>query len=307
MKLKYSLLNISLCLFSLLSFCQNFEGIKRINGADLYIKAIGKGSPIIIIHGGPGLNYTYFLPQLTDLSKKHRLIFFDQRASGKSSADFDSSQISLNMMVDDIDAIRRNFGNKKISVLGHSWGGLLAMKYAIKYPQYLKTLILVSTVSPKAKEFETETNAVIKSRLTPGDSILRSEILKSESFKQGKGSAYQAILKLSFKPSFYEKRFLDSLNLKIDDNYSTKRKTLLMLSKDLNNYDFYESISTIKKPVLIIHGDFDAIPLALPQKIQTSIPTSRLVVIQNAGHFPFIEKQKEFSHIVLDFLKHYNK
>src|SRR5688572_792263 len=79
---------------------QDTEGLLPINGTELQVKTIGSGSPIIVVHGGPGLNYSYFLPQLADLSKKHRLIFFDQRASGKSSADLDSAQMTLEMMVD---------------------------------------------------------------------------------------------------------------------------------------------------------------------------------------------------------------
>ena len=282
---------------------QDFEGQKRINGTDLQVKIIGKGSPVIVLHGGPGLNYSYLIPQLMDLSRKHKLIFFDQRASGRSSAKLDSSQMSLDVMVDDIDAIRTELGYKEVTVLGHSWGGLLAMKYAIKYPQHLERLILVSTVSPLAREFEAETVAVVKARTTKEDSILRSVTLNSDAFKAGKGSAYQTILKLSFRPSFYDKKFLDSLNLVIDDDFALKRNSLFMLAKDLDAYDLYKDIKSIRKPVLIIHGDHDAVPVDLSKKIQGAIPNSRLVVIKNAGHFPFVEQRPVFARTILDFMR----
>jgi proline iminopeptidase len=282
---------------------QDTEGLLPINGTELQVKTVGSGTPIIVIHGGPGLNYSYFLPQLANLSKKHRLIFFDQRASGRSSADLDSTQMTLEMMVDDIDYIRRHFGYDKVTVLGHSWGGLLAMKYAIRHPAHLQSLILVSTVSPMAGEFVPESAKAARSRTTKADSAARAAILRSDEFKTGTGAAFAKFLKLTFKSAFHDPAFVDSLNLELDDDFNIKRKKLNYLSKEVSSYDLYPDIAKIKAPVLIIHGAADTTPETLSVKIQKAIPKSKRVTIQKAGHFPFVERRSEFSDVVLKFVR----
>jgi proline iminopeptidase len=296
---------IAILLLSLPPFqacTQDLEGLLHINGTDLQVKTIGEGPAIIVLHGGPGLNYSYFLPQITDLARSHKVILFDQRACGKSSANLDSTQMTLEAMVDDIDHIRKHFGYDKVSVLGHSWGGLLAMKYAIKYPSHLQRLVLVSTVSPQAGEFAAETNKAIMSRMTKADSVARNAVMQSEAFKAGRGEAYENLFKLSFKATFHNPALIDSMNLHIDDDFAIKRTKLFLLAKDLGAVDLYPELHNIKAPVLIIHGDGDSTPKALPLKIQSSIPGSQLITIRDAGHFPFVEKRAEFGRAVLGFL-----
>jgi len=292
-----------LFLVSLTTYAQDFEGRLRINSTEIYVKSLGKGSPIIVLHGGPGLNHTYFLPQLADLAKSHRLIFFDQRASGKSSADLDSTQMTLDAMVDDIDAIRKHFKYEKVNLFAHSFGGLLAMKYAIKYPSHVRRVILVSSIAPAAGEFGTETQRAARSKTTKADSIAGVAIRQSDAFKAGSGTAIAQLLKLTFKPSFHDAAYVDSLTLHIDDDFMIKRKTMFLLVKELNSYNIYSELSSIKAPVLIIHGASDTTPEALPVKIQQAIPGSNQVTMKRAGHWAFVESRKEFNELVIGFLR----
>lgn len=274
-----------------------------INGTEVFVKTIGKGSPIIVIHGGPGLNHTYLLPHLSSLAQKHQLIFYDQRACGQTSGDVDSTQMSLDLFVKDIDEIRKQLNLEKVTILAHSWGGLLGMRYASEYPQYIESLILVNTVSPLVKEYEEETNRIINKRYTKKDSTLRANILRSPEFKSGNLNAYSQIFRLSFKQSFYDTAYVNKMNLILSDDFVEKRKKIFLLAKDLNSYNFYPSLKSIKCPTLIIYGAYDAVPLALSQKIQKNIKGSKLVTIEKAGHFPFIEQQPEFTKIVNNFLR----
>lgn len=91
----------------------SFTGFKTINNTQLYCKVIGEGEPILIVHGGPGLNHEYFLPFLEHLSKKYKLIFYDQRSSGRSPIPADSNEITFTKFVDDIEGIRKEFGIEK--------------------------------------------------------------------------------------------------------------------------------------------------------------------------------------------------
>lgn len=290
-------------LFTLnVSNAQFRDTLLAVNGTKLYVKEIGNGSPIIVVHGGPGLNHSYFLPHLNSLAKKYRVIFYDQRACGNSSGDLDSTQMNLDLFVEDIEAIRESLNLGKISILAHSWGGLVAMKYAVKYSKNISSLILSNSVSPKFGEFEKETNQRLKLRISKEDSLLRSDILKSADFKSGDLNYYTKLFKLSFKPSFYYRSSLNKMQLILPPDFLSKRKVLFYMSKDLSGYDFYPDLKNITCKTLIIHGAYDGMPLELSKKIQGSIANSKLVVIKNAGHFPFIDRQKKYNYIVNHFI-----
>lgn len=300
--MKYILIFIS-AIAANVSIAQYKDTLLSVNGTNLYIKEIGTGSPIIVVHGGPGLNHSYFLPHLNSLAKKHRLIFYDQRACGNSSGNLDSTQMNLHLFVEDIEAIRNNLNLDKISILAHSWGGLVAMKYAVKYSKNINSLILSNSVSPKFGEFEKETNQRLKVRIPKEDSILRSEILKSAEFKSGNLEAYTRLFKLSFKPSFYNSTSHEKMQLILPSDFLSKRKVLFYMSKELSAYDFYEDLKNISCSTLVIHGDYDGMPLELSEKIQKNITNSKLVIIKNAGHFPFIDKTKHYIDAITKFLK----
>ena len=146
----FALFSLSLVL-AFTSGCENRntvyfeEGTKKVNGAELYYKIMGSGEPIVILHGGPGLEHTYFLPQMGELAKNYKLIFYDQRTSGGSISSTDSSSITLGNFVEDLEGIRKAFDLDKMNLLGHSWGGMLAMFYATKYPENLNSLMLISS------------------------------------------------------------------------------------------------------------------------------------------------------------------
>jgi proline iminopeptidase len=281
---------------------QGIERLLNINNTELNVRIVGEGSPILIVHGGPGLNHTYFLPHLNKLASSHKLIFIDQRACGKSSGTIDSTQMSIDWLVSDMEAVRKELKLGKISVLAHSWGGLLGVLYAARYPENLHALIVVSTVSMKAGEFDQQTNATVSGRYSKADSTLRAQTLNSDAFKAGDIDAFSLLFQLSFKQSFYDQRYIDSLHLELPSDFIEKRKVIFFMAKELFAYEFYPLLKNIRCPTLLVHGDYDAIPLQIPQKILTEIPNSKLVVIKEAGHFPFIEKNKEFIGQINQFL-----
>jgi proline iminopeptidase len=120
-------------------------GFVDAHGVLIYYVEFGKGPPLVVLHGGPGADHTYFLPWLLPLARTHRLIFIDERGSGRSERLQDTSKYTVEGMVEDIEAVRVALGLGKISLLGHSCGGVLAEAYALKYQQHLSHLILNST------------------------------------------------------------------------------------------------------------------------------------------------------------------
>ena len=104
------------------------EGHVSVKGGRLYVREIGSGPPVVVLHGGPDFNHNYLLPELDELASAFRLIYYDQRGRGRSSADVSADEITIESEVDDLDRLREHFGLGELSLLGHSWGSVLAMR-----------------------------------------------------------------------------------------------------------------------------------------------------------------------------------
>lgn len=123
------------------------EGFVDANGVMIYYKIIGRGAPLLVVHGGPGASHDYLLPYLLPLARTNKVIFIDERASGRSEKLEDASQYTVENMVEDVEAVRQALNLGKMNLLGHSYGGVLAQAYALKYQKNLSHLILGSTFS----------------------------------------------------------------------------------------------------------------------------------------------------------------
>ena len=115
------------------------------HGVLIYYKIVGHGAPLMIVHGGPGASHDYFLPYLMTLARTNKIIFIDERGSGRSERLEDATQYTVENMVEDVEAVRQALNLGKISLMGHSYGGVLAQAYAFKYQKNLTHLILGST------------------------------------------------------------------------------------------------------------------------------------------------------------------
>lgn len=124
------------------------SGYVAVDQGKLFYQSVGAGStPIIVLHGGPGmLDSSSLMPQMLELAKNQQVIFYDQLGSGKSSeTKMGTNYFTTTQFVKDLEALRRSLGFKKFIIVGHSWGGLLAMNYAIQHPEHVSGLILMST------------------------------------------------------------------------------------------------------------------------------------------------------------------
>jgi len=146
---KFSLL-ILLLFFFLIGFSQNYPSSYTdgkyiaVNGAKLWVVLVGRGDPLIIIPGGPGgahLGYRVF----DTLAKDNEIIYFDAFGRGKSDTAKDVKEYSLARDIEDIEGLRKALHFEKLNVLGHSYGGLVAQGYALKYPEHVNHLILANT------------------------------------------------------------------------------------------------------------------------------------------------------------------
>lgn len=280
---------------------QQVNGLLDINGTELYVRTMGEGEPIIFIHGGPGLGFDYFLPQLEELSEGYRLIFFDQRISGRSSAEVSADSISLEFFVSDIEAIRKHFELDKVNVLAHSWGNFLALEYALNFPEQVDKVILSNPV-PFSKEFDIAVRELQANKMDAGFMTAREGVMRSESFLNRELSAFEKLFLLSFSLSYYDTTNLGEMNFKLFDGFF-ERNAKMQYFTGLEEFDYYPELNEIKAPVLVVRGAHDLSVREADIKTVNSLSNARLVEMEFSGHFPFVEQREEYLWEVKNFLK----
>jgi proline iminopeptidase len=162
------------------------DGFIDVNGASFYYKAIGRGEPVLVLHGGPGLVHRYLLPGLPRISDRHQFIFLDQRSCGKTESPFDPSRMTVPQFVDDIEAIRKTLHIDRMNLMGHSWGGLLALFYAVRYPNHLKSLILISTAGASSEYLQPMAQS-IRLKKTAEDRAVMVRLESTAGFEKNPG------------------------------------------------------------------------------------------------------------------------
>lgn len=287
-----------LCQCSSSAHLTTFGGIGK--DKSLYYYHTGKGEPVIIVHGGPGLNHSYFLPYLDRLSSSFHLVYYDQKACGQAEIPADTSAMRLSPYIEDIETVRLKFGFKKFHLLAHSWGTMLAAQYALKYPDHLKSLILVNPAAFSSADVK-EASRILNGRFDYTDQLARTQIIESAEFRIGSHVAMEKLFKLGFRQNMAKKDLADSIRLRIPEDYAKRNGSLKYLYRDLYDYDLYPALKKISAPTLIIEGDQDA-GLGATEKIRVQLPAAQYELIREAGHFPFIEQPLVFESAIKKFI-----
>jgi proline iminopeptidase len=284
------------------------EGHVPVPGARLYFREIGSGIPMLVLHGGPDFNHRYLLPELDGLATHFRLVYYDQRGRGLSSEGVASDDVGIDSEIDDVDRMRAHFGLDRMALLGHSWGGVLAMAYASRRPDRVSHLILLNSAPGSHASFvrfrrgrestEGETLAKMRTiaatpRYAEGDVATEAEYYRLHFARtllgSGRLEAVIGRLRPDFKPADIVKARV------IEDRLyaQTWRRP---------EFDVVSPLAEAKVPTLILHGDEDLIPLECANAIADAIPGSRLIVLRNCGHFSYLERPAEVAEAIVDFV-----
>jgi proline iminopeptidase len=122
-------------------------------GVRLHYRITGHGpDTVVVLHGGPGLNMEGLRPDLEPLERDHALLYYDQRGSGRSELP-DSLALTADAMVEDLEAVRQRFRIEQLTLLGHSWGGGLALLYTMRYPRRVRRMVLVGSLGLRGKPY----------------------------------------------------------------------------------------------------------------------------------------------------------
>jgi proline iminopeptidase len=277
------------------------EGKAEANGVKLFYKTVGEGEPLVIVHGGPGFDHIHTLP-FSVLADDYKVIFYDQRATGNSSGNVDAASITVDNFIEDLEGLRKHLRLEKMHVIGHSWGAVLAAHYAVKYPQNLKTLILLSAYA--SAEVFTQYFSNIQKNTSAEDSIALKQIEASEAFKNKESRTIEQYYRIGVKPFFHNPSLVGRLDLTLSKTTASNQSVVAdLLMRNMGNFDIHDRLSVIKCPTLIVHGDSDPLPVEGPYKVHKFIPQSKLVVLKNTGHFMFVESPGKLFPLVKAFLK----
>jgi proline iminopeptidase len=261
---------------------------------DLHCTQEGEGLPLIVHHGGPGLDQTVIAPHLNPLAQHVQLICYDHRGSGRSAAPQGPDPYNIDRFVGDLDALAKTLDARPFALLGHSFGGIVALHFALAHPELLTHLILVCT--PASHDFIQEVEDALPSRLE------QEALAEMRSLQDSKPSDYvmRRSLELLAPIYFHDPARVSELRLEsVQFGPDTQA-----VWDSLEGYDLRPRLSEIEVPTLVIAGDSDlSVTPERARETADALPHSKLLVIKNSGHYPFIEQPEAFNSGVLQFLR----
>ena len=292
------------------------SGFIDAHGVLIYYELLGRGTPLVILHGGPGASHDYFLPYLLPLARQHRLVFIDERGSGKSEKLEDPSGYTVENMAEDVEAVRQGLKLGKIGLLGHSCGGVLAQAYALKYQRNLTHLVLCSTFHSTSKM-----NEVFRRMMAETTPELRNRIEALEKAGlYGKGKVYErnrypndymvAAWGEAYFPYLYQRR--------PDPNYDPTASGIMswdlyremwgssgefIIDGNLKSVEYGDRLHSITVPTLITVGDHDECAPSLSREMHEKIGGSKLAILPQSGHMTFVDQPGLFLKAVGEFLR----
>ncbi|MBI3460644.1 proline iminopeptidase-family hydrolase [Candidatus Acetothermia bacterium] len=277
------------------------------NGVKIYYEIEGQGKPLILLNGGPGFPHEY-LQEMRALAPHAKLVFFDQRGTGKSDKT-DPRNYTIDANVEDVENLRKALNLGKCRVLGHSWGGMLAQAYILKFPENVTQLILADTFS----SLEDCNAALARMRAgVPPETRAIYEKYEREGLYKNRDhypDEYKAALEVAYAPVFMSvppPPYLQNAFAKVSyDVYRAMwgEETEFKMTGTLKEFNVESRLKEIRVPTLVIVGANDMPTIAMAEKTARLIPKARLEVFAQSRHFPFIEEKEKFMNIVREFLE----
>jgi proline iminopeptidase len=265
----------------------------------LFYKRYGRGVPILVMHGGPGVDHSYFRPYLDALGNVAELIYYDHRGGGRSGGQQEVGHITLEHWAQDAEALRQALRLDRVVVLGHGFGGFIAQTYARMYPHNLLGLILSNT-SPaldypaemlgRAREYgSAEAMAALMASIcqpVPTDDSLRQ--------------LWRTALPLYF--CRYQPMFGPAMDEGMCYSAAAYNRGMFELAPHFNSTAW---LGDVEVPTLVLAGAHDWLA---PKKegidrLMAHLSEARVQVFEHSGHYPFIEEPTAYGHAIRQYLR----
>jgi len=266
-----------------------------VNGLEICTRYRGEGPHVVVLHGGPGADFNSLLPQFDALSGNRRLIYYDQRGGGRSTAPR-GAQLGWRQHVTDLTGLMDHWRIRSANLVGYSWGGLLALLYATAHPDRVASLALISPAPATSRGRALFVQRFVARMGNPWIVEQRAK-LETSGLRHSDPAAFRKrAFELSVAPYFREPELAAGAK-----QFLIAAPAREAAWRSLGEYDITSELGDLEVPALVVHGRHDPIPISTAE-CTAKLLNARFEVMENSGHLPFIEEFDRFVTLLDDFL-----
>ena len=271
----------------------------QIRDASLYVEVVGDGRPLLLMHGGPGLDHVSLTP-FRELADRHTLVFYDHRCNGRSTG-VPVTSMTFENLTADADALREELGFERWAVLGHSFGGHVALEYVLRYPERVSHLILLDTAGDTRWSQERAADVLAGRGFSP------ATVAVARRFYSGRIASKDFVRAVMRLMPAYDHRFsllrLAREMLEGGWRQQMRPEALIFGGQMMRGWSVMDRLDEIHLPTLVIAGHDDFLfPPESQAYLAAGIPNAQLRIIERAGHNPQTERPTETLAAIADFL-----
>jgi proline iminopeptidase len=272
------------------------EEMVAVRGVELFVRRVGRGQPTVVLHGGPGAHHDYLLPGFDALADGRELIYYDQRGGGRSPVARDVA-VGWTEHVADLDALRTVWGFERLTLAGYSWGGLLALLYAVSHPGRVGRLALVSPAPAWRSARDQFEGTFARRNLDPAFQEARRQLRESGLRERDPAAFQQRIFELSVAPYFFDPERARELT-----PFRVTGRTQQEVWQSLGDFDLRPRLPELRGiPALVVHGEEDPIPIEAA-RTAAGLIGAEFHALPRCGHVPYVEAFEAFRTLVGGFL-----
>ncbi|ELS03238.1 putative hydrolase or acyltransferase of alpha/beta superfamily [Xenococcus sp. PCC 7305] len=250
-----------------------------------------------LVHGGPGVDHSSYKLGFSPLSREMQLVYFDHRGQGRSARG-DKETYTLENNIEDMEALRQYLGLDKIVVIGTSYGGMVALSYAIRYPQRVSHLIVIATVADS--RFIARAQALLAKQGTEAQKICAERLWSGKFANEAQLKEYFQVMGPMYSLTYDPQLSAESWDRTI---YSIDAINMAF-GGFLRNYNVLGQLPTITAPTLVIAGRHDWIcPPEFSEEIAAAIPNADLRIFENSGHLIRADEPEALVNEIAEFIR----
>jgi proline iminopeptidase len=269
---------------------------RMVRGAALFERRVGGGPAVAVLHGGPGASFDYLLPGFDALARGRTLVYYDQRGGGRSPVPREEP-VGWRDHVADLDALREQWGLERLTILGYSWGGLLAQLYATEHPTRVERLALVCPAPAwRAARDEFEQRFAARN-LAPEVQAERQRLRDSDLRVRDPDAFQRRMFELSVVAYFHDPEQARNLTA-----FRVVGRIQEETWRSLGDYDLRPRLESLRAiPSILLHGTDDPIPRHASEETARRLGAA-LHVLDRCGHCPHVERPDAFVPLLDAFL-----
>ena len=287
------------------------EGFVSFQGYKVWYRIVGDREnsgklPLLCLHGGPGAPHDYLEPLEAMAATGRRVIFYDQLGCGNSDQPHDQSMWTVGLFVEEVGVVRRALGLERVHILGQSWGGMLAMEYALTQPSGLASLVVADSPASMS-QWVSEANR-LRAELPPE---VQQTLLKHEAAGTVDSPEYQEAMLVFYRrhvcrldpwPASVNRAF-EKLGQNPEVYRTMNGPSEFHVIGTLKEWNIVSRLGEIRVPALVIGGRYDEATPAITETVHRGIPGSEWVIFENSSHLPHVEETERYLQVLGQFLK----